>query len=149
MLSTLQRFDSLRPDFSMKRKINSYFAALMLCSILVYPLAAQPQKCAPPVALPASTEPNFFTNEKETYLGDAIAEHIQKFYRVIEDEAVTQHLSQIGERLTANLPLSKLRFQFFLVDFHAAKAFVLSCVHIYVSCECVSLVHRCSELTSN
>jgi len=32
MLSTLQRFDSLRPDFSMKRKINSYFAALMLCT---------------------------------------------------------------------------------------------------------------------
>jgi hypothetical protein len=35
--------------------------------------------------------------------------------KVIEDPAVTDYLAQIGARLTKNLPLTKLRFQFFLV----------------------------------
>jgi WD40 repeat protein len=130
----------------MKKRLLSCFAALMLCSILVYPLAAQPQKCAPPVALPASTEPNFFTDEKETYLGDAVAEHIQKSYRVIEDQGVTRYLSQIGERLTANLPLSKLRFQFFLVDLPDANAFVLPGGRIYVSRKLVAAAQSEDEL---
>jgi len=96
----------------MKMRIPFPCCALLLLSLLANSASAQEQKCAPPVALPTSTESNFFTDEKEVYLGDAIAEHIQKYYRVIEDESVTKYLSQIGERLTANLPLNKLRFSF-------------------------------------
>ena len=114
--------------------------------MLVSPSRAQPQKCEPPVALPASAEPNFFPDEKETWLGDAVAEHIQKYYRVIEDHEVTQYLTQIGQRLTANLPLTKLRFQFFLVDLPDANAFVLPGGRIYVSRKLVASAQSEDEL---
>ena len=121
-------------------------AALLWCSILVYSSAAQQKTCAPPVALPTATEPNIFTDEKEVFLGDAIAEHIQKHYRIIEDQTVTQYLTQIGERLTRNLPLTKLRFQFFLVDLPDANAFVLPGGRIYVSRKLVASAKTEDEL---
>jgi predicted Zn-dependent protease len=117
----------------MKTKIVFSVAALMLCSILVYPLAAQPQKCSPPVALPTSSEPNIFSAEQENYLGDAVAEHIQRIHHVIEDAEVTAYLTAIGERLTKHLPINELKFQFFLVDLPDANAFVLPGGRIYVS----------------
>lgn len=129
----------------MKKQIRFPLAALLLCCI-TSPLAAQAQKCAPPVPLPTSTEPNFFTDEKEVFLGDAVAEHIQKNYRVIDDESATKYLSQIGERLTANLPLTKLRFQFFLVDLPDANAFVLPGGRIYVSRKLVAAAQVEDEL---
>jgi predicted Zn-dependent protease len=115
---------SLSPWLSMTRK-SFLVAALMLCSILGSPLAAQPQKCQPPVALPTSTEPNIFSEEQEVYLGDAVAEYIQRSYHVIEDNDVTAYLTTIGGRLTKYLPLNQLKFQFFLVDLPDANAFVL------------------------
>ena len=130
----------------MKRNKVLYYSAALLCSILVYPSAAQQQNCTPPVALPSSTEPNIFADEKEVYLGDAIAEHIQKHYRVIEDPAVTQYLTEIGERLTRNLPLTKLRFQFFLVDLPDANAFVLPGGRIYVSRKLIASAQNEDEL---
>ena len=76
----------------MKIQIRLLLAALLLCCI-ARSLTAQAQKCAPLVPLPTSTEANFFADEKEVFLGDAIAEHIQKNYRVIDDESATKYLS--------------------------------------------------------
>src|SRR5829696_5046080 len=108
---------------------------LLACLLLTitYPNFAQQQPCKPPVPLPNPTEPNIFTEEQEVYLGDAVAEHIQRNYKVIEDPEVTAYLKTIGERLTRNLPLNQLRFQFFLVDLPDANAFVIPGGRIYVS----------------
>ena len=122
------------------------FAALLLGSILAHPLVAQQQNCLPQVALPAPTEPNIFSEEQEGYLGDAVAEHIQKNYRVIEDAEVTDYLRRIGARLSKHLPLTKLRFQFFLVDLPDANAFVLPGGRIYVSRKLVALAQSEDEL---
>ncbi|HEV7683519.1 MAG TPA: M48 family metalloprotease [Pyrinomonadaceae bacterium] len=124
------------------------FVALLLGSILAYSVAAQPQTCLPPVALPAPTEPNIFSEEQEIYLGDAIAEHIQKNYHVIEDVEVTAYLTRIGERLTKHLPLNRLHFQFFLVDLPDANAFVLPGGRIFVSRKLVSAAQTEDELAS-
>jgi WD40 repeat protein len=132
----------------MKTKIVFSVAALMLCSILVYPLAAQPQKCSPPVALPTSSEPNIFSAEQENYLGDAVAEHIQRIHHVIEDAEVTAYLTAIGERLTKHLPINELKFQFFLVDLPDANAFVLPGGRIYVSRKLVSAAQNEDELAA-
>src|ERR1700730_5039624 len=61
----------------------------LLLLVMAFPFHAQRKDCLPPVSLPESSEPNIFTEEQEVYLGDAVAEHIQKNYRVIEDQAVT------------------------------------------------------------
>jgi len=58
--------------------------SLVLILTIFLPAVAQQQPCTPP-ALPATTEPNIFTEEKEVYLGDAVAEHIQSDYKVVED----------------------------------------------------------------
>ncbi len=122
--------------------------ALLLCSIFACQVAAQQQNCAPPVALPVSTEPNIFTEEQEVYLGDAVAEHIQRNYHVIEDPDVTLYLTHIGERLTKYLPLNQLRFQFFLVDMPDANAFVLPGGRIYVSRKLVAAAQTEDELAA-
>jgi hypothetical protein len=45
-----------------------------------------PQPCKAPVPSTASREPNVFSEQQEVDLGDAIAEHIQRDFRVIDDE---------------------------------------------------------------
>ncbi len=67
----------------------AFLATLLLILIVFHPAFAQQQPCTPPVALPTATEPNIFSEEQEVYLGDAVAEHIQRNYKVIEDPEVT------------------------------------------------------------
>jgi WD40 repeat protein len=122
--------------------------ALLACGLFAYPNAAQQQNCAPPVALPTSTEPNIFTAEQEIFLGDAVAEHIQRSHHVIEDPDVTLNLTRIGERLTKHLPLNRLRFQFFLVDLPDANAFVLPGGRIYVGRKLVAAAQTEDELAA-
>jgi len=109
-------------------------------------LVAQQQPCTPPLTLPTSTEPNILTAQQEIYLGDAVAEHIQRNYKVIEDTEVTSSLAAIGERLIKHLPLNKLRFQFFLVDLPDANAFVIPGGRIYVSRKLVAAALNEDEL---
>lgn len=120
--------------------------ALLLILTLIYPTTAQQQQCAPPLPSASRSEPNIFTEEQEIYLGDAVAEYIQKDYKVIEDPEVTAYLTTIGERLTRHLPLNKLRFQFFLVDLPDANAFVIPGGRIYVSRKLVAAARTEDEL---
>jgi|SRR5215831_9158804 len=132
----------------MKAKIVFSLVAFVLCSILAYPLAAQPQKCDPPVPLPTASEPNIFSAEQEIFLGDAVAEYILRSYHVIEDPDVTANLTAIGEGLTKHLPINELKFQFFLVDLPDANAFVLPGGRIYVSRKLVSAAQNEDELAA-
>ena len=121
------------------------FASLLLITVN-FTVFGQQQPCKPPVALSAPTEPNIFSDEQEIYLGDAVAEHIQRNYKVIEDPEITTYLKNIGERLTKNLPLNKLRFQFFLVDLPDANAFVIPGGRIYVSRKLIAAALNEDEL---
>ena len=127
------------------QRVSLLSIALALLCLFITPLVNS-QECLPPVQLPSSTETNYFVDEKEVYLGDAIAEHIQKNYRVIEDPAVTEYLTQIGTRLSKNLPLTKLRFQFLLVELPNANAFVIPGGRIYVSRKLIALAQSEDEL---
>src|SRR5262245_13641479 len=105
------------------------------------------QPCLPP-APQLSREPNLFTEGQEVDLGDAIAEQIQRNFRVIDDDEVTGHLRRIGERVVKHLPPTKLRFQFFLVDLPEANAFVLPGGRIYVSRKLVAFTRSEDELAA-
>jgi WD40 repeat protein len=129
----------------MKRLIIS-FLLLMLCVASAFTLRAQQTNCLPPVALPAPTEANIFSQEQEVYLGEASAERIQKDYHIIEDAPLLAYLTRIGERLTQQLPLAKMRLQFFLVDLPEVNAFVLPGGRIYVSRKLVALAKSEDEV---
>ena len=75
--------------------------ALALCaSAGAMPVLAQQQgRCAPPVVQASSAETNMFSEEQETFLGEAVAERIQKDYRIIEDAELTNYLARLGEHL--------------------------------------------------
>ncbi|HSE16139.1 MAG TPA: M48 family metalloprotease [Pyrinomonadaceae bacterium] len=130
----------------MRIKSFPHFAALLLVLITFPSVSAQQQPCTQPLTLPAATEPNVFSDEQEVFLGDAVAEHIQKNYRVIEDPEITDYLTKIGERLTKHLPINRLRFQFFLVDLPDANAFVLPGGRIFVSRKLVAAAQTEDEL---
>lgn len=131
----------------MKRQIIvSLFSFFLLCCLFASPLSAQQSNCLPQVALPAPTEPNIFSQEQEVFLGEAVAEQIQKDYRIIEDVELTGYLTRIGERLSQHLPLSKIRLQFFIVDLPESNAFVLSGGRVYVSRKLISLAQSEDEL---
>src|ERR1044071_5125634 len=99
---------------------------LSLCLIFIFALwvvalnAQQP--CKPPALLTNSQQANIFSELQEVDLGDAIAEHLQHNFRVIDDDEVTGNLKRIGERIVKHLPPNNLRFQFFLVELPEANA---------------------------
>lgn len=124
--------------------LNVY--VILLCLALAFPIQAQDKDCLPPVTLPATGQANIFSDEQEVYLGDAVAEQIQKDYRIFEDVELTGYLMRIGERLAKNLPFTKLRFQFFIVDLPEVNAFVLPGGRIYVSRKLVAHAHTEDEL---
>jgi len=79
-------------------------------------------------------------------LGDAIAEHVQRDHRIVNDEELSSHLRRIGERLTKHLPPTSLRFQFFLFDVNDVNAFTLPGGRIYVSRKMVAFAKNEDEL---
>ena len=84
--------------------------------------------------LPAlSSQQNIFNEEQEVHLGDVMAEQFQRDYGVIEDDALNAYLRRVGERLLAQLPQTKLRFQFFLVEQPDINSFSLPGGRIYIS----------------
>jgi WD40 repeat protein len=125
--------------------VNQVCLAAIILTTVNYSIFAQ-NPCKPPVALPTATEPNIFSDEQEVYLGDAVAEHIQRNYKVIEDPESSTYLKMVGERLIKHLPLNRLRFQFFLVDLPDANAFVIPGGRIYVSRKLIAAALNEDEL---
>src|SRR5215510_6046851 len=129
------------------KEILFKFCLLLLALSQASAMGNAQQPCRPP-APQVSREPNIFTEEQEVDLGDAIAEQIQRSFRVIDDDEVTGHLRRIGERVVKHLPPTKLRFQFFLVDLPEANAFVLPGGRIYVSRKMVAFAQSEDELAA-
>ena len=109
------------------------------------PRVAAQQECLPP-GLAQSSSQNIFTERQEMDIGDAVAEHLQRDYRVIDDEEVTGRLRQIGARLVKNLPPTELKFQFFLFDINDVNAFALPGGRIYISRKMVAFAQSEDEL---
>ena len=125
---------------------------LSVCACGFSPLAAQEPsaqksaRCLPPPATTATAAQNIFTPRQEMDLGDAIAEHLQRNYRVVEEEEITTYLRRVGAALIRQLPESEMRYQFFLVDLPDANAFALPGGRIYVTRKLIALARTEDEL---
>jgi WD40 repeat protein len=109
------------------------------------PLAGFAQtKCQPPPIPPFAG--NLFTPEQEMILGDAVAAHLESNFAVIDDVEVTGYLRQIGQRLIAQMPPTKLQFQFFVVDINDMNAFTLPGGRIYVTRKMIAFAKNEDEL---
>lgn len=128
-------------------KLCTSFSALIL--MLGFCLGASPleaqQSCPLPSFAPPAKAANIFNERQEMDLGDAIAEQVQRKFRVIDDQ-VTENLQRIGERLTARLPKSAMQYRFMLVDIPVANAFTLAGGRIYVTRKLVAASRSEDEL---
>jgi WD40 repeat protein len=103
-------------------------------------------RCQPPAVSAPQRGQNIFTPRQEMDLGDAIAEHVQRNYRVVEDEEITGYLRRVAATLVRQLPESEMLYRFFLVDLPDANAFALPGGRIYVTRKLVALTRTEDEL---
>jgi hypothetical protein len=118
-------------------------ALILACCAAVTPAQSPCQPPALPVPAPGS---NMFTEAQEIALGDAMAEQAEKNYGIIEDEALTAYLNQIGQRIVRHLPPTNLRFRFAVVDLPDANAFVLPGGRVYVTRKLIALARNEDEI---
>ncbi|HEY0170083.1 MAG TPA: M48 family metalloprotease [Pyrinomonadaceae bacterium] len=123
-----------------------FFLCLSASPLLARQAAAQQQQCQQPAVSAASRAQSIFTPKQEMDLGDVIAEHVQRDYRVLEDPAITGLLRRVGERLVAQLPPSEMRYQFFVVDLPDANAFTTAGGRVYVTRKLIAFAASEDEL---
>src|SRR5580692_11100378 len=110
--------------------------------------AQQGSPCNVPVSIPAGSQPNIFSPEQEIALGDIFAQLLDARLAANDDEALTAHLRAIGDRLSAQLPVSGLHFRFYLSDAPQANAFSIAGGRIYVTRKMVSFLRSEDELAA-
>lgn len=109
------------------------------------PLLAQLPVCSLPPIQVASAKGNFFTEAQESQLGDVIAEQWHQRISIVHDDALTQHLREIGNKVVAQLPTT-MTYHFELIDLGEANAFSLPGGRIYISRKIVALARSDDEL---
>ncbi len=124
------------------RRLPCCFLLIVLAVLLP---ASPAQNCSPPVLHPTRAH-NLFDEQQEYDLGEILAEHISISLHVIEDEAVAGRLQEIGNRLVANMPPTKIRFRFFVIDSPAANALALPGGRVYVTRRLITTVRSEDEL---
>ncbi|MCL4522962.1 MAG: M48 family metalloprotease [Acidobacteria bacterium] len=129
----------------MNMRVLSSVGTLVLAFGLSAPPITAQQGCPVPNFQPSPKERIIFSEQQEMDLGDAITEHLQRNFRVIDDQ-VTEYLQQIGDRLTAPLPKGGIRYRFLLVDIPVANAFTLAGGRVYVTRKLVAQTRSEDEL---
>jgi WD40 repeat protein len=102
--------------------------------------------CSVPAPSLGAAGANIFNDRQEADLGDAMAEHLQRNFRVSNDEQLTAYLRQIATRLMKHMPATQLPLKLFLVDLSDANAFTFPGGRIYVSPKIVALARNEDEL---
>jgi WD40 repeat protein len=121
-------------------------ACLFVFLLVTRATLAQPECPVPPPLQPVPRTINIFSDEQETYLGDAIAEQIAHRTKLIEDEQLSRHLRSVAENLVQHLPPTKLNYRFYLIDLPEVNAFSIAGGRVYVARKLVAFVHNDDEL---
>ena len=104
------------------------------------------EPCEPPPIVFNKNSENIFNETQESYLGDVIAEQIERDFRVIRDDEANRIVRAIGEKISRHLPATSLRFQFIVVDMPVVNAFAVAGGRIYVTRKLVAFVNNEDEL---
>ncbi|QQS39794.1 MAG: M48 family metalloprotease [Acidobacteriota bacterium] len=105
-----------------------------------------PQDCKTPEIVFNRDTGNIFTEEQEMHLGDAIAEQVQRDFRILSDREISAYLEKIGDRLIRHLPPTSLKFRFAVVDIPDVNAFAMPGGRIFVTRKLIAFVRSEDEL---
>ncbi|MDQ3040768.1 MAG: M48 family metalloprotease, partial [Acidobacteriota bacterium] len=100
---------------------------------------------APEIVFNKNTD-NIFNETQEMYLGEAIAETLEKNFRVVKDEEANCYLQKVGAKLVEHLPPTSLKFQFHIIDTPELNAFATAGGRIYITRKMVAFLRSESEL---
>jgi WD40 repeat protein len=124
---------------------RSRFCLSLIALLVAVPAFAQQACQPPPISLPPRP-PGILSVEQEHAVGEARAAHLERYYMVIEDDPVADHLRTIGARLSQHVPDPAYRFTFNLVDIPIINAFTLPGGRIYVTRKLVAFTRTEDEL---
>jgi WD40 repeat protein len=119
----------------------------VLAAILLTAIAGPAQNPCPlpPAMQTAPAGANLFNEQQEAWLGDAIADHIQRNFRVLDDPRLNSELERIGNRLLQQLPPTQVHYRYFVIDVPEINAFSIP-GRVYVSRKLIAFVQNEDEL---
>jgi WD40 repeat protein len=118
--------------------------ALIFC--LNVPASPQQNCPLPPSLQSVPPAENIFSDQQEVDLGDAMAEAVALHVNIIQNDELSAHLREVGNRLVQYLPPTKLNFRFYLIDLPQVNAFSIGGGRVYVSRKIVAFAHNDDEL---
>ena len=104
--------------------------------------------CPAPPAVLKLTQPNIFSEQQEQWLGDAMADQIERYFKPVKDPVENEYLDHIVKRLLAALPPTKIQFHVVLIDSPEINAFSIAGGHIYVFRKLVANAKNEDEVAS-
>ena len=112
------------------------------------PLSAQttPAACPAPPAILTSTQPNIFSEQQEQWLGDAMADVIERDYKPVKDPSTNAYLDHIIARLLAVLPPTKIQFRALIVESSEINGFSLAGGRVYLTSKLIASTHSEDEI---
>jgi hypothetical protein len=126
---------------------RSFALCLLILLCLPSTLYSQQQNCPLPPSLQAIPPgENIFSDAQEVDLGDAMAESVALHVNVIQDDELTAHLRDVGNRLVEHLPPTQLKFRFYLIDLPEVNAFSIAGGRVYISRKIIAFSHNDDEL---
>jgi WD40 repeat protein len=134
-------FSPMKP----KRMWSGVIRVLLLICVYAFRATAQ-QPCPSPPPIRGTANGNMFNDAQEMDLGDAMAEQFEHDFHVVKDEQLNFYLNDIGQRLLAQMPPTKMKFQFVLVDIPIVNSFTMPGGRIYVTRKMVAFVQSEDEL---
>ena len=105
-----------------------------------------PAACPAPPKILASTKANIFSDQQEQWLGEATADQIEHYYRVVDDPAQNAYLDHIVQRLLAVLPPTGIQFHAAVIDSSAVNAFSIAGGRIYIMRKLIATAHNEDEV---
>jgi hypothetical protein len=107
-----------------------------------------PAACGVPPISAATAQANIFNDQQEEWLGEAMADVIEREYKPARDEAQSAYLQAIVDRLAKQLPPTQIRFRVLVVDSSEVNGFSLAGGHIYITRKLAALARNDDELAT-
>ncbi len=126
------------------RSLLSCFLLFVLSSV-ASSVRAQ-NACGVPPAVLQSTQPNIFSEQQEQWLGEAMADQLDRFYAPVKNPQENAYLEKIGARLLAALPPTAIKFHFTLVESDEVNGFSLAGGRVYLTRKLVASAKNEDEI---
>jgi len=102
--------------------------------------------CGAAPVVSRDSQPNIFSEEQESWLGQIEADITESEVRRTRDIALSAHLQEIVDRLIAVLPRTNIKFRVILIESDEVNGFSIAGGHIYITRKLAAVAKSDDEL---